>query len=321
MALSDFAEGYRALAQSRWAILFAFLFGAVVGSFLNVVIVRLPEGESIVRPRSRCPKCHDMIPWYLNLPILSWIALRGRCRSCKTPISIRYPTVELLTGTLFVAALSTFGPSLAALTAAIFAAGLVAITFIDIDVWEIPDEISIPGAIVGSILRPFAFDVPWFDGLLAAVLGASGLALLRWAHMLVRKLMTGEATEGLGLGDVKLIAYIGAFVGVRGLIPAILVASSVGSGIGLILIGARALTKGKTAPEPEKKAPEPEAPPAAKREGEDGADDEDEWEPHWTAVQFGPFLALGGLAQMFFGSLILRWFYRFVDRIVDRITG
>src|SRR5262245_4850937 len=155
------------------AHIIAFVLGALVGSFLNVVIHRLPQGMSIIRPRSHCPKCGDMIPGWLNVPIASWIVLRGKCRKCRAPISPRYPLVELLTALLFVAAVSRFGLSLATLAAIIMSCGLIVITFVDIDIWEIPDEISLPGIVIGAALRPFAFGAPWYDGILGAAVGAS----------------------------------------------------------------------------------------------------------------------------------------------------
>lgn len=290
-------EGYTALASSPWGSLLAFVIGSSIGSFLNVVIARLPAGESIVRPRSRCPTCGAMIPWWLNVPVLSWILLRGRCRSCKRPISARYLMVELLTGLLFVACLSTFGFSLASLAGAILVSGLVVITFVDIDIWEIPDEISIPGIAIGCALRPIAFHVPWYDGILGALIGAAFLALVRWIYFLLRK------TEGMGFGDVKLIAMIGAFLGPRGLVPSILVASLSGSLIGaIVLITARA--RGQTTSAPVEPAPQPEPEP----EPEDADEEEDDWEPPPNAVPFGPFLALGALAQLFLGPVMSRLF-------------
>ncbi|MEO1335641.1 MAG: prepilin peptidase, partial [Myxococcota bacterium] len=147
------------------------LLGALVGSFLNVVILRLPEGKSIVYPPSSCPKCGDRIPPWLNIPILSWLVLRGRCRACKTPISVRYPLIELLTTLLFVAVARRFGIEPATVAGVILVSGLIVITFIDIDYFEIPDEISIWGTLVGCLIRPWAFDVPWWSGLVGAALG------------------------------------------------------------------------------------------------------------------------------------------------------
>jgi leader peptidase (prepilin peptidase)/N-methyltransferase len=169
------------------------------------------------------------------------------------------------------------------------------VTFIDLDIWEIPDEISLPGIALGAALRPFAFDVPWWSGLAGAALGAAFLAFVRWAYQVTR------GTEGMGLGDVKLIAMIGAFLGPGGLIPCILVASLAGSVIGgvVLLVARRRGEGGAQRPAtPEPTTPEPTT------ESSPGDGDEDDWTPPPTAVPFGPFLALGALAQLLFGPAL-----------------
>jgi leader peptidase (prepilin peptidase)/N-methyltransferase len=279
---------------------YLFVLGALVGSFLNVVIARLPEGLSVVRPRSRCPKCGDMIPWYLNIPVLSWLLLRGRCRACKTPISIRYPVVELLTALLFLAVAVKYGMSLATLSGILLCGGLVAVTFIDLDIWEIPDEISLPGIVIGVILRPLAFDVPWYDGLVGAAIGAGFLWLIRWGFYVLR------GFEGMGFGDVKLIGMIGAFVGPLGLLPTVLVASVSGTVIGGIsLLVARARGGDEAAPPPDPvetpASPEPEATTATPA----GEEDEEDWTPPPGAVPFGPFLSMGAIAAALIGDQLL----------------
>ena len=138
----------------------AFVSGALVGSFLNVVIHRIPRGESIVSPRSRCPSCGTLISAWNNIPILSWLFLRGRCASCRAAISIRYPMIELLTAFLWMAVVSRFGGTLAALAGVVLVSGLVVVTFVDLDIWEIPDEVTYPGIVIGSVLRPWAFGTP-----------------------------------------------------------------------------------------------------------------------------------------------------------------
>ena len=271
--------------------LLVFMIGASIGSFLNVVIARLPENESIVRPGSRCPACKTPIKPHQNIPILSWLFLRGRCASCRTPISIRYPVVELLTGVLFLACFIRFGMTWALAPALILSASLVAITFIDIDTFEISDQISLPGIALGCLLRPICFDKPWFSGIVGALLGAAFLGFIRWAHMVVRK------REGMGLGDIKLIAMIGAFLGPGGLLPAILVGAFAGSIIGGVVVLMRKIrgedVGSESEPEPEASEPEPEP-------GSDSDSDDDDWEPSWDAVPFGPFLALGALAALLF---------------------
>jgi leader peptidase (prepilin peptidase)/N-methyltransferase len=272
-----------------------FVIGATIGSFLNVVIARLPEGQSVARPGSHCPSCKTPIkPWH-NIPLLSWLLLRGKCASCGTPISFRYFVVELLTGALFLACLQRFGLTWALAPALILSASLVAITFIDIDTFEIADEISLPGIALGCLLRPLCFDKPWFSGIVGALLGAAFLGFIRWAHMVVRK------REGMGLGDVKLIAMIGAFLGPGGLLPTIFVGAFAGSIIGgVVVLGRKLRGEDKEAepePEPEATESEPEVPEA---ESEVDADEDDDWEPSWDAVPFGPFLALGALAALLF---------------------
>lgn len=323
----------------------AFIFGAMVGSFLNVVIHRLPAGESIVHPRSKCPKCGDMIPSWLNVPILSWIVLRGKCRACKTPISPRYPLVELMTAMLFLALAVQHGPTLPLLHGMILAASLIAITFIDIAIWEIPDEISLPGILIGVVLRPFAYDVPWYNGLIGAALGASFLWLVRWAFLKAR------GVEGMGLGDIKLIAMIGAFLGPIALLPTILVASVAGAVIGGVLLLAKKKEAAAAGDE------EPPPPPTTVWYGPivavaamggsillwlkrlelplqigisiavalctaaivlslldrppEGMTEEEEaeedWTPAITAVPYGPFLALGALTYLLIGRVFRGW--------------
>lgn len=208
----------------------AFVFGTLVGSFLNVVIGRLPEGLSVVWPGSRCPACRTPIAPHHNIPILSWLALRGRCAACRASISVRYPVVEALTGFLFAACAARFGPSPALLAAMAFSGALVAVTFIDLDIFEIPDEITLPGLAVFAVLRPIVFDVPWWSGLVGAILGAAFLLFVRWLYFAYR------GTEAMGLGDVKLIAMIGAFLGPGSLLPTLTIGSGIGALAGLVLL-------------------------------------------------------------------------------------
>lgn len=234
---------------------FVLALGLLVGSFLNVVIARVPVGLSVVKPRSRCPHCEHMIPSWLNIPVLSWLVLRGKCAKCKAPISIRYPVVELLTGVLFLACFRQLGFNWALLLGMILCATLMAITWIDIDTFEIPDEISIPGIAVGILLRPIAFDVPWYSGLVAAILAAVAILGLRWGFAAVRGI------EGMGLGDVKLLAMIGAFLGAKLLLPVLLVASLSGLVVGIPLV-LRQRWQARNDPEPEAEADIEVEPPA-----------------------------------------------------------
>ncbi|MEM7676944.1 MAG: prepilin peptidase [Myxococcota bacterium] len=266
------------------------LLGALVGSFLNVVILRLPEGKSIVYPPSSCPKCGDRIPPWLNLPILSWLFLRGRCRSCKEPISARYPLVELLTALLFVAVARRFGIEPAAIAGAIMVSGLIVITFIDIDYFEIPDEISIWGTVVGCSIRPWAFDVPWWSGLVGAALGGGFLMIVRVSYQLVRK------QEGMGLGDIKLLAMIGAFLGPGSLLGVVLVASTFGSVYGLVAMAVEKV-----------RGPQP-AEVAEARKVRFIDENGEEWVPPPHSLPFGPFLALGAITMLLIGPALQRWF-------------
>lgn len=206
----------------------ALITGLMVGSFLNVVIWRLPRGENLAKPRSACPGCGKLIVWYDNIPVLSWLALGAKCRGCKTPIAMRYPLVELLTGVLFLLAWQAHGAHLGtAITVALFLAALVAISFIDLDHRIIPDAISKPGIVLFVLAAPLsllhatgelAWTRDWFPGAkpalnalvdagLGAVLGAAVILLIRAIGTWILK------KEAMGLGDVKLLAFIGAVVG------------------------------------------------------------------------------------------------------------
>ena len=204
-----------------------FIFGSVVGSFLNVCIHRMPLGESVVWPHSHCPKCKKKIPTYDNIPFLSYIALKGRCRFCKESISLRYPLVELLTALMFLVVFNRYGLSYDFFIFILFVCGLIIATFVDIQHRIIPDEISVGGIIFGFILtaikgfnlRPVSYDTrPLFDSLLGIIVGGGIIYLtgklfdLVWFKILKRPPIQGE-TESMGGGDVKLLAMIGAFLG------------------------------------------------------------------------------------------------------------
>ncbi|MBC7794000.1 MAG: prepilin peptidase [Clostridia bacterium] len=237
------------------------LLGTTVGSFLNVVVGRLPEGESIVSPRSRCPRCKTPIAWYDNIPIISWLVLGAKCRACKLQISARYPMVELLMGCIGAASFVRFGLTWELLVWFPIAAALLAITFLDIDHWWVPDVISFPcmaWALAGSFL----------PGAIGWKLALAGLipALFLWALAWVFEKITKR--EGLGLGDVKLLAVIGLVLGPVGAVTALFFAAVQGAVIGIVVT----MTGGHKA------AVEPVS--------------EDAWVPHPRAIPFGPFLAL-----------------------------
>jgi leader peptidase (prepilin peptidase)/N-methyltransferase len=276
--------------------------GLLVGSFLNVVIYRVPRGESVVHPRSHCPACGYMIPGWLNVPVVSWLFLRGRCAQCKTPISPRYPLVELLTGLLWLACFRRFGPTPMLPLALAFVSGLVVATFVDIDLWEIPDEVTLPGTLIAVVAYPFTHDGAWWGGLTGAAAGAAFLGGIRALYLWLR------GVEAMGLGDVKLIAMIGGVLGPTSLLPVILVASTSGSIIGgLVLAFARRdapEAPASEAPAAEAPAAEVPAPEARTPEAPSPAEDDDDWTPPPGAVKFGPFLAIGALAELFMGPLL-----------------
>ncbi len=223
-------------------LVFATLTGLVVGSFLNVVIWRLPRGESVVSPRSRCPGCEKLIAWFDNIPVFSWLVLGAKCRHCKTSIAWRYPLVELLTGLLFALAWLQYRdhPATAAFVAVALAA-LLAISFIDWDHKIIPDRISKPGILLAVALAPVTVLHPpdWLDGVKPAMnawlhAGAGALAgallilAIRWiGGWILRK-------EAMGLGDVKLMAFIGALVGPTRVLYVLILASLSGAVIGIL---------------------------------------------------------------------------------------
>jgi leader peptidase (prepilin peptidase)/N-methyltransferase len=197
--------------------------GAVIGSFLNVCILRLPSEQSVVRPPSRCPKCGSGVRWYDNIPMISWLLLRGRCRSCGNPISIQYPLIELATATIWVWMAMQFGNELEAVRGALFLTILLGIAMTDAREYIIPDEFSIGGLILGLGLSL----VHGLDGLRAAVIGAVvGFALL-WVIAWLGK--HAFKKEAMGGGDIKMMAMVGAFVGWKGVFLTIFLGSIVGT--------------------------------------------------------------------------------------------
>jgi leader peptidase (prepilin peptidase)/N-methyltransferase len=226
--------------------LLAFAAGLLIGSFLNVCIYRMPRDLSVVSPRSFCPACEHPVAWYDNIPILSFVVLRGRCRHCAGPISRRYPLVEALTAALFFGIVLMRGPSLLSLKLCVFCALIVGLVFSDLEERILPDEFTLGGVALGLL---FAVTVP-FQGtflslflhhwghrwlsLAESVVSAAVPALLMWGlGALYQKL---RHKEGLGLGDVKMVAMIGAFLGLQPAILAVMVGSLLGSVIGLAYI-------------------------------------------------------------------------------------
>jgi leader peptidase (prepilin peptidase)/N-methyltransferase len=263
-----------------------FLLGLAIGSFLNVCILRIPEGKSVVLPASSCPACGAGIRPYDNVPVLSWLWLRGRCRKCKAPISAMYPLVELLTGLLFLACYFAFDLTVERVKWTIFAALLVVLTVTDIRERILPDKVNFLGlgiALVLSLftrpvdgtaswlaLRLFDFPPPMpFLSLTDALLGAAAASGLLW--LVAEGYFRARGREGMGLGDVKMMAMAGAFLGLQRGMLTILVGSVLGSLIGGAII-------------------------AATRKGSD------------FELPFGTFLGAAALLVVFFGSPALAWY-------------
>ena len=247
---------------SLWGLIF--LVGAVIGSFLNVCIYRIPLDLSIIRPGSSCPACKTAIAPYDNVPILSFLLLFGRCRKCRAPISWRYPLVELLNGLGYLLLVWMFGLDVTSLVYAIFYSALLVVTFIDIDYQIIPDVITYPGIVLGIGLSVF-LPVGIVDSLIGFLVGGGLFYLVAEASLRILK------QDGMGGGDIKLIAMIGAFLGWQSVLLTIFL-SSLG---GALLGGAFMLIKG--------------------------------W-GRKTPIPFGPFLALGAIIAMFWGAPIMEWY-------------
>lgn len=251
--------------------IYAAVLGLIVGSYLNVVIYRLPLGISTVLPRSRCPGCGTAIRAADNVPVLSFLWLRGRCRHCGARISWRYPAVEAATSLLFVACFLRFGISLQSPVAALFCALMLALAMIDFDHMLLPDKLTWPGIVLGILLQPFVpwaqlWEGPWgamAGGALGALVG-SGLLLAVWIGWYLLR-----HEEGMGLGDVKMLAAIGAFLGWKGVLVALFFAALAGAVVGLVLMAVQ------------------------------GTDLK-------TKLPFGTFLALGGLLALFAGEPLVR---------------
>lgn len=275
--------------------LFIFIFGICIGSFLNVCIYRMPAGESIVTPRSHCPKCNQLIAWYDNLPLLSYVILRGKCRHCKEPFSIRYFLVELLTGICFLLIHWVFkGVSPASIIYTILAAGLIVVTFIDLDHLIIPDEISLSGIVFGLLVAGFLTFFPYLGGgfiiengtiltypmgkyipLVNSFLGVLfGGGILLLIGVIAKAILKKDAMGG---GDVKLLAMVGAFIGWQLVILTLMIASLIGSVIGSIQL---MMLKRK--------------------------DHSTELTGHY--IPFGPYLALASFISLLWGNALIEWY-------------
>lgn len=277
-----------------------------MGSFVGLVVARLPEAISVVRPRSRCDGCLVPLAWYDNLPVVSFVLLRGRCRHCKMAYGCRSVLVELLMGMLFVALGSHLGPSLMLVGWLVFSAGLMAITFLDIDHFWVPDAITYP--LMAWALMAAA--LPSGPTLVTAFLGLVPAALM-WGVAEGFRAIMGK--EGLGFGDIKLLAALGLMMGLPATLTVLFVGSAQGAILGSIIVAAgghkeRAATL---------RADEEAAGPIGAEAGcgtEDGLEvaPEDPWVPDAKAVPFGPFLVLAAFEVLFFPDVFANLLGRLV---------
>jgi leader peptidase (prepilin peptidase)/N-methyltransferase len=253
---------------------YAFATGAIVGSFLNVVIHRYPREESIVFPASHCPHCNTAIKWYDNIPVLSFLILRAKCRACGGPISWRYPLVELANGLFYLAIFQRTGPAVAFVLLAAFVSMTIALVYIDADIQILPDVIDLPGIVVGIACGFLALGLrypsmtlatSWQDSLIGAATGGGIFIAIIGIYWLVRRV------EGMGQGDIKMMAMIGALLGWRAVPAVLLVASISGAMVGI---------------------------PLAMR-SERGMQ---------VALPFGVFLGFAALVVLFFGPTLSAWY-------------
>jgi leader peptidase (prepilin peptidase) / N-methyltransferase len=245
-----------------------FIFGLILGSFLNVIIVRLPQDKSVVRPGSHCPGCNQAVRWYDNVPVLSFLILKGKCRNCKAAISWRYPMVEFLTALSFLAAYLHSGLGLELLFRDLpFIWILIGVTFIDLEHRIIPDQLSIGGLMLGVLTGGFDTQLSYSEVLIGAAVGFSVFFFFAWAY----ERFSGKS--GLGGGDIKLLAMMGAFLGWQGVFFVVFASSVLGSVIGIawaLSVGRKNILK--------------------------------------AAIPYGPFLVLGALVYLFFGEVLWHHF-------------
>jgi leader peptidase (prepilin peptidase)/N-methyltransferase len=248
-------------------VLIAFLFGICIGSFLNVCIYRIPENKSIVFPGSFCPNCKNDIPFYCNIPILSYIFLKGRCKFCRQSISIRYLLIEALTGIFAVVLFFKFGLTPAMAYWFVFICVLITISFIDFDHQIIPDIISLPGILIFASSFYFLPEMTMKDTLLGILAGGGSLYTVALCYYLVRK------QEGMGGGDIKLLAMIGAATGIKGVLFTIFAGSLSGTIFGISILVYTKMSDTKD-----------------------------------LKIPFGPFLSLGAILYIFFGQQLIQWY-------------
>lgn len=246
--------------------IYIFILGLIWGSFANVVIHRLPLGKSVVKPRSACPSCKHNIAWYDNIPVFSWLFLRGVCRYCKKKITIRYPFVELLMAVLFTSVYLKFGFQWYLLELIILTFGLVVISFIDLDHMIIPDVLSLGGIVVGLLGGALSPDRSFLNAFLGVLFGGGFFWLTAYLYFVFKK------QEGLGGGDIKLLAWIGAVLGWKSIPFIILVSSFVG-----LFFGAATLLLAK------KKMSQ--------------------------AIPFGPYIVIATFLYLFYGEFLTNWYF------------
>ncbi len=267
----EVSQNFTLMITESYVLIFSALFGSVVGSFLNVVILRLPEpGKSIAFPASHCPQCSIPLGWYENIPILSYLFLRGRCNHCRCHISLQYPIVELLMALITAALVHQFQLSISTAGYFIFSAALLVIIFIDIRLQLIPDVISLPGIVLGFLFSLVSDTVTWQSSLIGILLGGGVLYTIALFYTLLRKM------DGMGGGDIKLLAMIGAWLGWQSLPFVILMSSTTGSIVGLLAMRSQ------------------------KKGGQ-------------TRIPFGPFLSLAALAYIFFSENIYHYYTLYLN--------
>ena len=246
--------------------LFVFILGACIGSFLNVCIYRIPANKSIVTPGSYCPNCNQNIPFYYNIPILSYLFLMGRCKFCNHPISIRYLLIEALTGIFALLLFHKFGFTPAMAYWFVFISVLITLSFIDIDHQIIPDIISLPGILIFSSSFYVLPEITIKDTLLGIFAGGGSLYAVALFYYLLRK------QEGMGGGDIKLLAMIGAATGIKGVIFTIFAGSLFGTLFGILIMGYTKIADTK------------------------------------LRIPFGPFLSFGAILYIFLGQQLIQWY-------------
>jgi leader peptidase (prepilin peptidase)/N-methyltransferase len=243
------------------------LLGLVLGSFMNVCIYRLPRGLSPVRPRSGCPSCGHMLAWYENVPVVSYLVLRGRCRACGVSISLMYPIVEIVTGAVFLAGYVWYGPSPLLIARLAFAWAMIALFVIDLQHKILPNVITLPGIVIGFLVSGVA-GPGWVASLIGIAVGAGSLFAIAEIYYLVRH------EEGLGMGDVKMLGMIGAFLGWKLALVTLVFSSLTGSIVGVgVLVAKKESLK--------------------------------------YALPFGTFLAAGALVAAVAGDPLLDWYLGF----------